>query len=83
MTNNAAGGITTLLQSLVALLDRLEQTGGRTRSLDREITPDESVFGGKAFRPTGYAALPEFIVRTAPTTFQDPRITGDRDYLLP
>ncbi|KAG6156527.1 hypothetical protein E4U37_000192 [Claviceps purpurea] len=52
--------ITTILQSLVDRLDRMEQAGGRTRSSDREATPDESVFGGKAFRPTGYAALPEF-----------------------
>ncbi|KAG6019757.1 hypothetical protein E4U19_006902 [Claviceps sp. Clav32 group G5] len=66
--DNAAGGeqdnmasIPTLLQSPVDRLDRLEQTGDRTRSLDREITPAESVFGDKAFRPTGYAALPEFI----------------------
>ncbi|KAG6084975.1 hypothetical protein E4U16_000430 [Claviceps sp. LM84 group G4] len=64
--DNAAGGeqdnmasITTLLQSLVDRLDRLEQTGDRTRSLDREITPAESL-GGNVFRPTGYAAPPEF-----------------------
>ncbi|KAG5962109.1 hypothetical protein E4U57_007280 [Claviceps arundinis] len=63
--DNVAGGIITLLQSLVARLDRLEQTGGRIRSLDREITPDESVFGGKAFRPTGYAALPEWDIQIA------------------
>ncbi|KAG6162984.1 hypothetical protein E4U51_006056 [Claviceps purpurea] len=65
--NAAAGGahdnmasVTTTLQSLVDRLDRMEQAGGRTRSSDREATPDESVFGGKAFRPTGYAAPPEF-----------------------
>ncbi|KAG5912705.1 hypothetical protein E4U61_008036 [Claviceps capensis] len=49
--DNAAGGkqdnmasITTLLQSLVDRLDRLEQMGSFTRSPDREITPTESVF---------------------------------------
>ncbi|KAG5954396.1 hypothetical protein E4U56_007942, partial [Claviceps arundinis] len=66
--DNAAGGkqdnlanITTLLQRLMDRMDRLETSpGDRTRSLDREITPDESVCGGKAFNPTGHAAKAEF-----------------------
>ncbi|KAG6263822.1 hypothetical protein E4U49_002046 [Claviceps purpurea] len=65
--NATAGGahdnmasITTILESLMVRLDRMEQAGGRTRSSDREATPDESVFGGKAFRRTGHAARPKF-----------------------
>ncbi|CCE33804.1 uncharacterized protein CPUR_07731 [Claviceps purpurea 20.1] len=99
--NAAAGGahdnmasITTILESLMVRLDRMEQAGGRTQSSDREVTPDESVFGGKAFRPTGYAALSEFSPygvdpnaknpaydnRARQSQYKPGVFTGDRDY---
>ncbi|KAG6156956.1 hypothetical protein E4U51_008137 [Claviceps purpurea] len=68
--DNAAGGeqdnmasITTLLQSLMDRLDRLEQTGDRTRGLNRKITLAEAreCLWRQGIQPTGYAALPEFI----------------------
>ncbi|KAG6125824.1 hypothetical protein E4U12_006973, partial [Claviceps purpurea] len=86
--------ITTILESLMVRLDRMEQAGGRTQSSDREATPDESVFGGKAFRRTGHAARPEFNPYGADHNAKNPAydnrarqsqykpgvFTGDRDY---